>query len=103
MLNLLQNAAQAVPDRSREVWIATEFEQPDGEVVIEIGDQGVGMDDDLIAQISEPFVTTRRAQGGTGLGLSVSSRIVQEHGGRLLFDSTPGAGTRARVCLPASG
>jgi polar amino acid transport system substrate-binding protein len=51
--------------------------------------------------LSDPFFTTKREQGGTGLGLSVSASIVQEHGGTLVFDSEPGQGTRATLTLAA--
>jgi len=51
--------------------------------------------------IRDPFFTTKRAAGGTGLGLPVSDRIVQEHNGSLSFESEPGHGTTAILRLPA--
>ena len=98
VLNLLQNACQALPDRTRGVTVSTRCA---GFVVVEVADEGVGIASDDLARLTEPFFTTRREQGGTGLGLVVANRIVSEHGGRLLFRSEPGRGTVATVELPA--
>ena len=51
--------------------------------------------------IRDPFFTTKRAEGGMGLGLAVSDRIVQEHNGVLSFESESGRGTTATLSLPA--
>jgi signal transduction histidine kinase len=67
---------------------------------IRVADEGRGMDKDDLNKIFEPFYTTKRDMGGTGLGLSVSIGIVSEHGGELLFASTPGEGTVCRIRLP---
>ncbi len=102
VLNLLQNACQALPDRERGVRVSTRFEGgPQGGVVIEVADEGAGIAAEDLARLTEPFFTTRREKGGTGLGLVVAQRIVSEHGGRLLFRSEPGQGTVATVALPA--
>jgi signal transduction histidine kinase len=55
---------------------------------------------EVVARLGEPFFTTR-GDRGSGLGVGICRRIVEEHGGTLAFTSTPGAGTTARVCLPA--
>jgi len=99
LLNLLQNACQALPDRSRGVSVRTRY---DREVLIEVADEGVGIPPEDLARITEPFFTTRRERGGTGLGLVVTERIVREHGGRLLFRSEVDRGTIATVALPAA-
>jgi signal transduction histidine kinase len=52
--------------------------------------------------IKDPFFTTKRAEGGSGLGLAVSERIVQEHGGELTFDSEAGRGTVATLSFPGA-
>ena len=59
------------------------------------------MSEDIVNRIMDPFFTTRRDEGGTGLGLSVSSGIIEEHDGVLRFESTPGKGTTAIIILPA--
>jgi polar amino acid transport system substrate-binding protein len=100
LLNLLQNGCQSLPDRSRAVSIGTNYERDRHLVIVEVRDEGVGMEGAVLAQITQPFYTTKRESGGTGLGLSISSRIVEEHGGTLSFQSAPGRGTVARLTLP---
>jgi len=102
VVNLLQNACHALPDRGRGIRVYTRYHQPSAMVVIEVADEGVGIPEEDMKQIMNPFYTTKRDRGGTGLGLSVSLSLVKEHGGQLRFESEPGAGTRAMVLLPAS-
>ncbi len=66
--------------------------------VVEIGDRGPGMSPELQAQLFNPFFTTK--DGGTGLGLPISLRIVEEHGGAIEVQSRVGEGTAFRVLLP---
>lgn len=70
--------------------------------VIEVIDNGSGMDAEQRLRCFEPFFTTRAAANGTGLGLSISSDIVREHGGRIEVESEPGKGSTFRVFLPAA-
>jgi len=58
------------------------------------------MSPEVIARATDPFFTTKRDSGGTGLGLSISDTIVRDHGGRLEYRSTPGAGTVATIWIP---
>ncbi|MDW7645349.1 MAG: DUF3365 domain-containing protein [Desulfuromonadales bacterium] len=102
IINLVVNACQALPDRSRSITIRTSFDVPASEAVLEVADQGVGIAPENLPRLTESFFTTRREEGGTGLGLSVSSRIVREHGGTLSFESTPGLGTRVILRLPVA-
>ena len=66
------------------------------------GTRGVGIAPEHLSRLTDPFFTTKRESGGTGLGLSVSDGIVKEHGGQLTFDSSPGAGTTVTLALPAA-
>jgi signal transduction histidine kinase len=100
VLNLLQNSCQALPDTRRGVSIATHFDEDTRTVHIEVTDQGTGISEEHLRQITEPFFTTRREKGGTGLGLSISNRILRSHGGSLSFHSRMGEGTVAVVSLP---
>ena len=59
------------------------------------------MTPDVLKNVTRPFFSTKQASGGLGLGLSVSRSIIEEHGGRLLFESDVGKGTTARILLPA--
>jgi signal transduction histidine kinase len=70
-------------------------------VVVEVADTGLGIKREDIKRIYDPFFTTKGIGRGTGLGLSVSYGIVQEHGGAIFVDSTPGVGTTFQVALPA--
>jgi signal transduction histidine kinase len=96
VINLVRNAAQA-SQRGEEIGIG--LAERDGRVVLTISDQGAGMAPDVLARLGEPFFTTR-GDRCTGLGVGISRRIVEEHGGTLTFESTPGSGTRAIVSLP---
>ena len=72
-----------------------------GTVVVEVADEGTGISRVDLPHVTDPFFTTKRDIGGTGLGLSVSHKIVREHHGTLDFHSRPGRGTRAVLTLPA--
>jgi hypothetical protein len=100
IINLIQNALQFLPNRQCRVWVSTSFIEKDHSVVIKIKDEGIGISDDIIGRIVEPFFTTRPDKGGIGLGLSISYYIVKEHQGTLEFESKPGRGTTAIVKLP---
>jgi hypothetical protein len=96
-LNLFLNARDAMP-KGGWLTVATRIE---GEsAVIEVADTGVGIPADHLGRIYDPFFTTKPEGRGTGLGLSVTYGIVQEHGGSLTCDSQPGQGTRFRLVLP---
>ena len=100
-VNFLLNACQALPAPDRRVRLATRHDAARGVVVLEVEDDGVGIPPEHLSRITDPFFTTRRESGGTGLGLSVSARIARDHGGALEFRSVPGAGTCAALVLPA--
>lgn len=102
VLNLLQNACQALPSRDRAVAVATCYDASRRFVIVEVIDEGMGMDGATLEKIFDPFFTTRRESGGTGLGLAVSQRIVRRHGGKLTVVSTPGRGTTLTLTLPVS-
>ncbi|MEW5849040.1 MAG: ATP-binding protein [Myxococcota bacterium] len=102
LLNLLRNAAHAIPIGSREDHeVAVTVSAEDGVVRIEVRDTGAGIPPALQERIFEPFFTTKAPGEGTGLGLFVSKRIVEEMGGSLEVES-PGRGAVFRVVLPAA-
>ena len=100
VINLLQNSCNALTDTEKKLEVFINYDNESKEVVVEVRDEGIGMDEHTLNHIVDPFFTTRRTTGGTGLGLSVSARIVQEHGGSLNFESVPGKGTSAFLRLP---
>jgi len=97
LLNVVLNAMQAMPNGGR-LRIAT-YNNEDG-VVTEVSDTGVGMSEETIAQIFEPFYSTK--DDGTGLGLAVSYGIIQGHGGEIHIESEIGRGSRFVIWLPRS-
>jgi polar amino acid transport system substrate-binding protein len=103
VINLIQNACQALPDRKRGLYVATRTEEDGTGVSIVIRDEGTGIEPTDLVRIREPFFTTKTDTGGIGLGLSISTRIIEEHRGSLHFSSEPGSGTRVTVHLPAGG
>lgn len=100
IVNLVQNACQALPSRDKGIRISTAYQQEQKQVVITIRDEGIGMDPKTRENVCESFYTTKQDTGGTGLGLFVTLRIVKDHGGTLTFDSEEGHGTTAVVALP---
>jgi len=99
LVNLLTNACQALPGKDRRLVVRTRVVEP-GNVEIEVEDEGVGIPQENLPKILDPFFTTKREDGGTGLGLSVSWAIVQAHRGGLQFLPREGGGTRAVLSLP---
>jgi signal transduction histidine kinase len=95
LLNLILNAAQATA-AGGAVTLAAALRE--GRLAIEVRDTGEGIPPDKLERVFDVFFTMR--EGGTGLGLPIARRIVEEHGGTLALDSAPGRGTTARVLLP---
>jgi PAS domain S-box-containing protein len=103
VVNLVMNAAQAMPEgRVAENRVAVRTFARDGEAVLEVRDNGRGMTAEVRARAFEPFFTTKPSGLGTGLGLALSARIVQEAGGRIEAESGPGGGATFRITLPAA-
>jgi len=100
IINLVQNACQALPDFRKGVFVSTSYDEKRGNIVVKVEDEGSGIPPEMLPHIVDPFYTTKSDSGGLGLGLSISSRIVKEHGGTLTFTSEPGNGTRAEIVLP---
>lgn len=102
--NLLDNAIRAIGTRDGRIIIATApgqwINRPGEYVEITIQDTGVGMDDEVKKSIFRPFST--HSQGGTGLGLVIVQKIVQEHNGEITFNSSPGLGTTFQLRIPVT-
>jgi polar amino acid transport system substrate-binding protein len=84
------------------VTLTTSLDSESDSVLIEVRDEGVGIAQEHLPQLVDPFFTTKRETGGTGLGLSVSAGIVKKHGGTLCFASAPGEGTTVTLSLPVT-
>ncbi len=100
LVNLLLNACQALTDQNRGIFLCTFVNLDENRVGVMVRDEGCGIAPEHLDRLTDPFFTTKRESGGTGLGLSVSAGIVKEHGGSLLFASPPGQGTTVTLLLP---
>ena len=102
LINLLVNASQAMPD-DRKGLITVRSREVNGDILVDIEDNGHGMTEKTRKQIFDPFFTTKRAKGGTGLGLAIAYRILEEHNGHLSVTSELGKGTTFRIRVPSAG
>jgi PAS domain S-box-containing protein len=100
IINLIQNACQALPNNQKGIFLSTSYDEKTDCVIVKLQDEGMGIPADVFPHIEEPFFTTKHDFGSLGLGLSISSRIVKEHGGTLNFTSEKGKGTTAEIVLP---
>lgn len=100
VINLILNACQALPNKECAIYLSTSRGLLPGTVLLRVKDGGIGIPAEHLSHLSDPFFTTKREIGGTGLGLSVSSAIVKDHGGLLEFASLPGNGTTVTLTLP---
>lgn len=96
-LNLLLNARDAMP---RGGWLTLTTRCDARGAIVEVADTGTGIPSEHLSRIYDPFFTTKTDGRGTGLGLSVTYGIVQEHGGTLTCESATGQGTRFTLTLP---
>jgi signal transduction histidine kinase len=97
LVNLGLNALDATSPGGH---LAIRARRQEAEIIIEVEDDGIGINPSLGRRVFEPFFTTKAPDRGTGLGLAVSYGIVQQHGGSIDFESTPGNGTVFRIVLP---
>lgn len=97
-LNILRNAKDALNDKDEEGNIFLVAERKKDILMIQCKDNGCGIPADKMDSIFDPFVTTK--ENGTGLGLSLSKRIIEAHNGTISAESTPGKGTTFTIRLP---
>ncbi len=102
IINLITNSCQALESPQKSLFVSTSYNETSDLITIRVRDEGEGIPPENLNHIIEPFFTTKRDTGGTGLGLSVSYNIVKNHGGHLHFTSRFGKGTTATVMLPVS-
>ena len=98
--NLLTNALEA-SNPSQPIWVYATAQS--GELRVEVRDEGRGMTPEALERAFDLFYTTRTHQGGSGVGLAISKEIVEDLGGKLELDSSPGSGTRATLRVPTGG
>jgi signal transduction histidine kinase len=97
-LNLFMNAIHAMPNGGT---VTVNAKRDANFAIVRVADTGVGMEEEVLSRIFEPFYTTRRE--GTGLGLAIVSKIVEQHGGSIEATSKPGHGTCFTLTWPLAG
>lgn len=95
LINVFQNAIEAMPTGGT-IHVSTGFQE--NEILIQVTDEGYGISNERIKKLGEPFYSNK--EKGTGLGLMVCFKIMEEHGGRMEFESKEGHGTTVRLFLP---
>ncbi len=100
ILNMIKNAIDAMPEKGKFI-IKTSFAKDKNNVIMEFIDNGVGIEQEQLNKVFDPFYTTKRLGEGTGLGLSISYGIINKHEGKILVESEPGKGTKFAIYIPA--
>ncbi len=101
MINLILNSLQALADKNKSVTVTAAYLDNEGQILIQVEDEGSGILPQYLDQVFNPFFTTRRDTGGLGLGLSICATIIKNHEGQIQFESQEGEGTTVRITLPA--
>ncbi|HUT25984.1 MAG TPA: ATP-binding protein [Sumerlaeia bacterium] len=100
VLNIVGNAIEACEGRPEAQVMLSSIFSPDAETIcIRVSDNGPGIPEEVHERVFEPFFSTKGSRG-TGLGLALARKTVEEHGGRLLLESRPGAGATFKILLP---
>lgn len=98
-MNILDNAVGAI-EKTGDIWIRINKDKADKNLIIEIEDNGIGMDEETQRKVFNPFFTTKPVGQGTGLGMSISYKIIKNHQGDIKVESTKGQGTKFTIRLP---
>lgn len=99
LINLMRNAQEAMLDSDRKQLLVRTSRDGIGMLKVEVTDTGSGVSDEVAARLFQPFVTSK--PGGMGIGLSISKRIIESHGGQISAMKNPGGGTTFAFTLPA--
>jgi len=100
VVNLIRNAIEAMHGMARKELTVKTMSAADGMVEVSVADTGSGLSDEVLARLFQPFVTTKA--NGMGVGLSISRRIIEAHGGKLWTERVPGGGALFRFTLVTS-
>ncbi len=102
-INMMVNALESMPDGGTLTIKTDTCKRHEGCVTVYISDTGCGIQGEIMDKIFEPFFTTKNKEGekGLGMGLAISKRIIEDHGGEIRIESHVGEGTTFLVCLPS--
>lgn len=98
-MNIIDNAVGAIKDHG-DIWIRINTDKEHKNLIIEIEDNGIGMDEETTRKVFNPFFTTKPVGQGTGLGLSITYKIIKNHQGDINVESRQGMGTKFIITLP---
>lgn len=98
-MNVIDNAVGAIKDHG-DIWIRIKLDDFKKHLILEIEDNGVGMDEETCRKTFDPFFTTKPVGQGTGLGMSIAHKIIKSHQGEISVTSKPGVGTKFTIKLP---
>ena len=98
-MNILDNAAGAI-EKQGDIWIRIMLDNSYKNLIIEIEDNGIGMDKETAMKVFDPFFTTKPVGQGTGLGMSITHKIIKNHQGNITVSSNKGQGTKFTITLP---
>jgi len=99
--NILLNAEQAISSVRDKGAVRISLSQAGNNLLVEFADDGPGIPREIVDKIYEPFFTTKRPGGGSGLGLTICLGVIKDHGGRIEVQTSEGAGATFRIFLPA--
>jgi len=99
-LNIITNACQAMSDNGGQLTITTALE--DDQIIMRFRDEGVGMSEETVSKMFDPFFTMKEIGEGTGLGMSIAYKIIKAHRGSIDVQSVLGKGTEVKVSLPTA-
>ncbi|MEJ2135759.1 MAG: HAMP domain-containing sensor histidine kinase [Desulfofustis sp.] len=99
-INLILNGIQAIKEETGKIVIAAEQDTDTGSIVITVYDTGIGIEEEFLQQIFDPFYTTKEVGQGTGLGLSVVYGIIKKHDGTIMVRNNKNKGTTFVITLP---
>jgi PAS domain S-box-containing protein len=103
-MNMLINSAQAIEDKGIiEIECKPISAGMGRQIMVSISDNGCGIPEEDLPRLFDPFFSTKKAEDGTGIGLSLAYWIIQDHGGRITVDSAFGSGTTITIFLPMNG
>jgi two-component system sensor kinase FixL len=98
LTNLMRNAVEAMKDATTREMLVRTMPGETGEVAVIVEDSGPGIPEEIASQLFKPFTTTK--PGGMGIGLSISKRIVEAHGGEMMVSTSATGGAQLRFTLP---
>ena len=99
--NILLNAEQAISSVREKGTVRISLSQAGNNLLVEFADDGPGIPREIVDKIYDPFFTTKRPGGGSGLGLTICLGVIKDHGGRIEVQTSEGAGAAFRIFLPA--